>query len=194
MPDDPAFARLVSLACHDLRTPLVTVGGFARTVPRVADVNAQGQRFLDLIVEAATEISDLIDDLSRAARIESGRFSPDPERTRAGRVAGAAATLIGPGVAVAGGDGDLVRVDVDVTARALAGLGRLVTRFGAGVPLALAVDGRAVALAPVPAPAAAVLSGAELSDFRAAVALRVLRALGAAAALEEEAFVVRLPT
>ena len=32
MTDDNAFARLVSLACHDLRTPLATVHGFATTL------------------------------------------------------------------------------------------------------------------------------------------------------------------
>src|SRR5437870_1213253 len=34
MPDN-RFPRLVSLACHDLRTPLATVYGFARTRTRV---------------------------------------------------------------------------------------------------------------------------------------------------------------
>ena len=34
MTDDPDFARLVSLACHDLRTPLATVHGFATTLSR----------------------------------------------------------------------------------------------------------------------------------------------------------------
>ena len=29
------FPRLVSLACHDLRTPLATVFGFARTLVRM---------------------------------------------------------------------------------------------------------------------------------------------------------------
>ena len=34
MTDDSDFARLVSLACHDLRTPLATVHGFATTLVR----------------------------------------------------------------------------------------------------------------------------------------------------------------
>jgi len=33
--DDNQFARLVMLACHDLRTPLATVHGFAHTLARL---------------------------------------------------------------------------------------------------------------------------------------------------------------
>ena len=32
--EETRFARLVSLACHDLRTPLATVVGFAHTLTR----------------------------------------------------------------------------------------------------------------------------------------------------------------
>ena len=34
MTDDASFPRLVSLACHDVRTPLATVFGFARMIER----------------------------------------------------------------------------------------------------------------------------------------------------------------
>src|SRR5205085_5781122 len=36
--DDNAFARLVSLAAHDLRTPLATVHGFVRTIERTQEL------------------------------------------------------------------------------------------------------------------------------------------------------------
>ena len=35
MTEDPQFAQLVMLACHDLRTPLATVHGFAQTLVRM---------------------------------------------------------------------------------------------------------------------------------------------------------------
>ena len=34
MTEDASFPRLVSLACHDVRTPLATVFGFARMIER----------------------------------------------------------------------------------------------------------------------------------------------------------------
>ena len=34
MTEETTFSKLVGLACHDLRTPLATVYGFARTITR----------------------------------------------------------------------------------------------------------------------------------------------------------------
>ena len=36
---DTSFSRLVSLACHDLRTPLATVSGFAKTMVNMEGVD-----------------------------------------------------------------------------------------------------------------------------------------------------------
>ena len=41
--DDTYFARLVSLACHDVRTPLATVHGFAKTLERDGGARAAGR-------------------------------------------------------------------------------------------------------------------------------------------------------
>jgi signal transduction histidine kinase len=43
---DTSFARLVSLACHDLRTPLATVFGFARTLTRAVAERLGPERVL----------------------------------------------------------------------------------------------------------------------------------------------------
>src|SRR5687768_2230369 len=74
--EDTSFARLVSLACHDLRTPLATVLGFARTLGRTGDLEPPADRYVELIDLAAGQMSDLLDDLSLAARIETGRWDP----------------------------------------------------------------------------------------------------------------------
>src|SRR2546428_3422985 len=77
MPDqDPSFARLVSLACHDLRTPLATVFGFARTLERGDGVDERSLRFLGMISEASTQMAGLLDELGTVARIEAGRWEP----------------------------------------------------------------------------------------------------------------------
>ena len=47
------FARLVSLACHDLRTPLATVNGFAKTLTRGGTLGERESHFVDLIEAAA---------------------------------------------------------------------------------------------------------------------------------------------
>ena len=50
MPDD-RFPRIVSLACHDLRTPLATVYGFARTLTRSGELDDRSARFVGMIEE-----------------------------------------------------------------------------------------------------------------------------------------------
>src|SRR5919197_394702 len=75
MTDDTAFARLVSLACHDARTPLATAYGFARTLERtLADPEL---RYASLIASASSELGEILDLLSLTSRIESGRWTPE---------------------------------------------------------------------------------------------------------------------
>jgi signal transduction histidine kinase len=75
MPDD-RFPRLVSLACHDLRTPLATVYGFARTLSRSGDLDERNARFVGMIEEASEQLTGLLDELGTAARIVGGRWEP----------------------------------------------------------------------------------------------------------------------
>jgi len=46
--DTNRFPRLVSLACHDLRTPLATIYGFARTLTRDEGLDDRTARFLGM--------------------------------------------------------------------------------------------------------------------------------------------------
>ena len=71
------FPSLVSLACHDLRTPLATVQGFAKTMLRLDELDEEKRlRYLGLIDSAADELVVLLDLLALAARIEGGRYDP----------------------------------------------------------------------------------------------------------------------
>src|SRR4029078_12722794 len=70
------FPRVVSLACHDLRTPLATIYGFARTLTRADELGERYQRFLSMIEEAGTQRTGLLDELGTAARIQAGRWEP----------------------------------------------------------------------------------------------------------------------
>src|SRR3954464_5184374 len=73
---DPSFPRLVSLAAHDLRTPLATIHGFAQTLIRMGDLGEPKQRYMGMIDMASRQLAELLDELGTAARIESGRYEP----------------------------------------------------------------------------------------------------------------------
>ena len=178
------FARLVSLACHDLRTPLATVQGFAKTMLRLDEIEPEKQaRYLGLIDGASDELVLLLDQLSLAARIEGGRYEPVLREVDSLELAPAGAT----------GTGVTVRVDPEAAARGLASLARAAARHG-GVEVATAVDGARVSIAPVVAAAAPIVLGEEAKDLGAAVAVTALRAMGGEVELEDEQLTVTLPT
>src|SRR6476660_1366113 len=76
MGHDTGFARLVALACHDLRTPLATVNGFARTLERRGDLPETEAKYVGMIVAAAAQMLELLESLGLAAAIESDRYEP----------------------------------------------------------------------------------------------------------------------
>lgn len=193
MPEpDRSFAQLVSLACHDLRTPLATVSGFAKTLVRMEDVNDQMGRYLVMIEAASDQLGELLDDLGLAARIEGGRWEPLIREADSLELAQAAAARLGDSVAVTGA-GAQVAVEADVTERALYCLARCALRHGGLARLELRAEGPNLVLDPVTADAGPVCLGRELRDLGAAVAVRAVEALGGATELEGETLEVRLP-
>jgi signal transduction histidine kinase len=180
------FASLVSLACHDLRTPLATVSGFAKTLLRLEHLDDEkAARYLQLIDVGSTELAELLELLSLAARIEAGRYEPVTREADSLALARAA-------VPEATGEGGKVQVDVEAVQRALGTLALAARRHG-GVAVAVTVSGATVAIEPVVAAAGPVVLGEELKELGAAVGVRVVRALGGEVALEGERLVVTLP-
>src|SRR5687768_10915168 len=145
------FPRLVSLACHDLRTPLATVHGFAKTILRRDDLDETTARWLGMIDAATDELVRLLDELSVAARIESDRYEPVTREADSLELARAA-------VPSASGEGAPTEVDVDVVVRSLAALARAASRHG-GVEVAVEVRGTQIELAPVVPEAAPIVLG-----------------------------------
>src|SRR5437764_8306397 len=78
---DSSFPRLVSLAAHDLRTPLATIHGFAQTIIRMGGLEPPKDRYVDMIAAAARQLAELLEELSLAARIESERYEPNIQPT-----------------------------------------------------------------------------------------------------------------
>jgi signal transduction histidine kinase len=190
--EDTSFARLVSLACHDLRTPLATVHGFAKTLTRMDGFDERSARFLGMIEAASGQLADLLDDLAVAARIESGRYDPGLREANTLELAHAAAGRVEDGEVAVTGTGATVETEPDAVTRALAQLSRCVLRHG-GIPeVALAVEGDRYVLAPVPENARAIVLGEELRDLGAAVAGRVVEALGGSVAVDGERLSVEL--
>jgi signal transduction histidine kinase len=188
------FAQLVSLACHDLRTPLATASGFARTLQRLDDLGQPADRYAEMIGAAADQMAALLDLLSAAARVEDDRFEPQARTTNVREVADAAAERLPEGAASVDGEGTAVDIDPNWAAVSLAALAEAARRHGGLKEIELAVDGSAVAISPIVDGAGDVATGQELRDFAAAVGMRVLDAAGATVELQGDRLLVRFPT
>jgi signal transduction histidine kinase len=190
---DTSFARLVSLACHDLRTPLATVHGFARTIARTADLGEPTSRYVGMIETASGQLAELLDQLGLAARIEAGRYEPTTTQVELGELVRAAAERLDPELVHVEGDGEPVTVDAPAVERALAALIRCALRHGGLDRVDVRVDGRRVDVSPITPASAPVVLGEDLRDLGAAVAVRLVRTLGGSVAVEEETLQVVLP-
>lgn len=192
MASQPTFAELVSLACHDLRTPLATASGFAHTLERLEALAAPADRYVEMIGAASDQMTQLLDLLGAAARIEAGRFDVQIREAGSRELVDAAVRQLGDEPAV-DGEGTTVSVDPPWAETALAALGECVRRHGGLERVTYAVDGREVSIGPVREGAGQVALGIDLKDFGAAVAVLLLRSMGAVVGLDGERLVVRLP-
>ena len=188
---DDRFARLVSLACHDLRTPLATVSGFAHTLERLDDLGQPADRYVEMILAGAKQMTELLEDLALVARIADGRYEPQlVDADTRELVDAAAARLDERGTAA--GEGAGVRVDREPTERALAALALCAARHGGVDTVELRAGGAGIAISPVTEEAAPVVLGQEMKDLGAIVAAQFLHAVGGSLELEGEILQVRL--
>jgi signal transduction histidine kinase len=185
------FARLVSLACHDLRTPLATVQGFAKTLLQLDDLEAEKRaRYLSLIDDSADDLARLLDLLALAARIESGRYDPALRSLDTLELAQHAQERL-DGVDVRGA-GRTIETDVEAVDRAVTSLARCALRHGGLAEVAVVVDGAEITVSPITPASAPVVIGDDLRDLRAAVAVRLIRALGGDVRVDGETLAIRL--
>jgi len=180
------------LACHDLRTPLATVHGFAHTLARVEGLDETSARYVEMITSASGQIAELIDELSVASRIAAGRYDPPLRTVDTLELARAAAERLGDEWVAVSGEGAELELDPDATERAVAALARCALRHGGVERVELEVSGPELTLAPVTPASAPVLLGEDLRDLGAAVAVRVIRARGGSIELEGDTLRARL--
>ena len=189
---DTSFARLVSLACHDLRTPLATVHGFARTIARSGELQEPQSRYVAMIEAASDQLAELLEQLSLAARIEGDRYEPTLQETDTRALAEAAAAELEPGLVSVEGVGTGVSVDVRAVESAVRALARCALRHGGLDHVDVTVDGAELHIAPITPASAPVVLGEDLRDLGAAVAVRVLRELGGSVEVDDATLRVRL--
>ena len=189
---DASFPRLVSLAAHDLRTPLATIHGFAQTLVRMNDLGEPKQRYLEMIDAAALQLAELLDELGVAARIEGDRYEPNRQPLDSLELARHAAAELGEERVVVSGTGANVQVDVDATQRGVAALAQAALRHGGLEQVELRVDGATLTIGPVTASSGPVLLGQELRDLGAAVGVLVIQANGGSVTLDGELLAVAL--
>jgi signal transduction histidine kinase len=192
--NDTSFARLVSLACHDLRTPLATVHGFARTLTRTADLEPPADRYLEMIDQASRQLAELLDELALVARIEAGRYDPSLREAETLALARTAAEQLGEDRVAVSGTGSVVQVDVEATERGVAALVQAALRHGGLEEVSVRVRGAEIDVSPVTEASGPVVTGADLRDLGAAVAVRLLEALGGGVSVDGDTLTMRLPT
>jgi two-component system, OmpR family, sensor histidine kinase KdpD len=187
MAPDAPFPRVVSLACHDLRTPLATIYGFARTMTRAGDLDERSQRFLGMIEEASEQMTVLLDELGVAARIVGGRWEPGLQEADTLELASTADERV-----QATGTGETIETEAKSVARGLESLAIAAVRHGPVERVTWTVQGRVLELTPVTEAAGTVVTGTELRDLGSVVARYVIEELGGSLELDGETLRVRL--
>jgi signal transduction histidine kinase len=184
---DERLAEVVRLASHDLRTPLATISGFAKTMVRGGALPEREARFAGMIDEAAEQLAGLVAQLSLAGALVSGRHHSavgEVDTLELARGTDARVSV--------DGEGETIETDPALVAGALAALAAAALRHGLVDSVAWQVDGRELTLAPVASSAAVVLDGSSPKDLGALVARLALDSVGATVVVERDALRVRL--
>ena len=152
---------------------------------RAVELEPPVSRYVEMIVAASEQMTELLEELGLAARIAGGRYEPvlvDVDTLELARAA----------VPEAEGSGTTITTDPPTVQRSLGALAECLRKHG-GVPaVTLRVDGAELVFESVTDAAAPVVLGRELKDLGAAVAMSAIHALGGSVEVEGERLVVRL--
>lgn len=192
MENDTSFARLVSLACHDVRTPLATVHGFVRTLVRTAELAPPADRYLEMIEAASAQMAELLDELSLVARIESGRYDPGLREVDTLSLVQSAAERLGEDRVKIAGEGATVTTDAEAIDRGVSALVQAALRHGGLDEVEVVVRGTVIDVSPITDSSAAVVLGTELRDLGAAVAVRLIEFLGGSVDVDDGTLTIAL--
>lgn len=185
--EEETFPLVVSLACHDLRTPLATIFGFARTLNRMEDHDERTARFLGMIEDAADQMTGLLDGLGTLSRIQAGRWEPALREVDTAELVASDDERIR-----VTGSGEQIETEADAVGRALHSLALAAVRYGPADAVSWSVRGRELELAPVTEAAAPVLTGETVRDLGSLVARAVIEQLGGGLELEGDTLRIQL--
>jgi signal transduction histidine kinase len=189
--DETTFPKLVSLACHDLRTPLATVYGFARTISRADGLDPKLVGYSEMIEAASQQLAELIEELSLAARIQTGRYDPKLLPVSTAELAGAAAAALGEERVAVSGEGAVVETDAEAARRSVSSLVQCALRHGGLDEVTVVADGPELRVSPITPASAPVVLGEDLRDLGAAVAAQQIRHLGGSVSVDGETLTIR---
>ena len=145
------------------------------------------------MIEAAShQIAELIDELSLAARIEAGRYEPVLRDADTLELARAAAGRLGSERVHVSGDGAVVQTDVEAVDRGVSALVQATLRHGGLDEVSVAARGAEIEVSPVTESSARVVLGQDLRDLGAAVAVRLIHALGGTSEVVDGKLTIRL--
>ena len=192
MAQDATFPRLVSLACHDVRTPLATVHGFVKTLERTLDLQPPADRYFEMIGAASAQMAELLDELSLAARIEDGRYDPALRPADTLELARHAQERLADVSVHVSGEGAEIQTDVEAVDRGVSALVQCTLRHGGLDEVNVVVRGAEIDVSPVTPASAPVVLGEDLRDLGAAVAVTLIRRLGGDVGVEGDTLTIRL--
>jgi signal transduction histidine kinase len=193
MTNDRQFAELVSVACHDIKTPLATVYGFARTLEKLP-LEDPAPRYLEMVAAASAQIDDLVEQLRLVANIEVGKYQPTLVERDSLELVNEAAEQLADGTVKVSGRGAPVRVDPEAVVRALSQLVRAAARHGGHDTVEVEVRGAELEVSPLSRSARPVLLGEDPRELGAPAGAILIRALGGELEARDDALVIRLPT
>ena len=193
MTNDRQFAELVSVACHDIKTPLATVYGFARTLEKLP-LEDPAPRYLEMVAAASAQIDDLVEQLRLVANIEVGKYQPTLVERDSLELVNEAAEQLTDGMVNVSGRGAQVRVDPEPLVRALSQLVRAAARHGGHETVDVQVRGAELELSPLSRTARPVVLGEDPRELAAPAGAILIRALGGELEARDETLWIRLPT
>lgn len=198
MTEADRFPKLVREACHDVRTPLATAYGFARTLERIGGLDEQQQRYLRFIVASCEEQTRLIDALATLARREGGTLAAKLAPVDLGNAAVDAAVdveqRLGDGRSVAlvsDAEATLVLADPEHVPLALATLAEAALRLEPALrEVGMQRSGSQVRLGPISPDAMQELSVDDGRDVRVVAARTLLTLSGVTFSALDQHFVL----